>query len=293
MALQIYFADMLRIDWKFLGKFSLSENPFCVSCLMLLYDAMYFKLVSNLVETRFCMTAQIMNFECCALGGPEEEAKLLTRELSFFPQSSRQTMYMRSVYMAVHRSIGEVFLYFIAQSSLVLYYFYELNALSGEKTMIDVIFSRWAVAVMISFISQDGEAGAKYDEQFWSYLLRQYPATEPWLNVFNTTHHSGSLPGITYGVIWRLRQGMCLMVNLVFRNIIIGTAPIWLATSEPLDFVKDCMAIFFVIALDDLDPREFWTELFKVYQREQKIEAAYKYYQKQTVTPTDAINPPS
>eukprot|EP00418_Pyrodinium_bahamense_P067452 CAMPEP_0179085796 /NCGR_PEP_ID=MMETSP0796-20121207/38877_1 /TAXON_ID=73915 /ORGANISM="Pyrodinium bahamense, Strain pbaha01" /LENGTH=117 /DNA_ID=CAMNT_0020783243 /DNA_START=199 /DNA_END=552 /DNA_ORIENTATION=- len=46
---------------------------------------------------------------------------------------------------------------------------------------------------------------------------------------------------------------MSLFINLIFRQIIVCSAPVLLGVEEPLDFIKDCLALFFITKLDDLD----------------------------------------
>merc|ERR1711920_268964 len=55
---------------------------------------------------------------------------------------------------------------------------------------------------------------------------------------------------------WRMRQMMDFIVNSGAYNIIMFTFPIMLSVEEPLDFVKDCMCIFFMTNLDDVDDDE-------------------------------------
>merc|ERR1712151_52246 len=50
-----------------------------------------------------------------------------------------------------------------------------------------------------------------------------------------------------------LRQCMDFGVNAVVRSIVLHTFPILLSVEDPLDFVKDCTAVFFITTLDDLD----------------------------------------
>merc|ERR1712039_979599 len=53
------------------------------------------------------------------------------------------------------------------------------------------------------------------------------------------------------GCSFRLRQTMDKFINSIAYNVIMFTFPIMLCVEGPLDFVKDCTAIFFLTTLDD------------------------------------------
>merc|ERR1712136_491690 len=53
------------------------------------------------------------------------------------------------------------------------------------------------------------------------------------------------------------------MGNAVIRETLKFTTPILVNSEEPLDFVKDCMAIFFLTQLDDLT-EEFSLSIFEL-----------------------------
>jgi len=67
---------------------------------------------------------------------------------------------------------------------------------------------------------------------------------------------------------WYIRLGFDFMINSLVRKVVLLTAPIIFCTEEPLDFIKDCLAVFFISTLDDTSPGSSPTdkneEIFKV-----------------------------
>jgi len=65
------------------------------------------------------------------------------------------------------------------------------------------------------------------------------------------------LTSFTYSMpLWiefHLRRCMDMFINLFMRQLVVFTFPIMLSVEGPLDFVKDCTAIWFITTLDDLD----------------------------------------
>jgi len=61
---------------------------------------------------------------------------------------------------------------------------------------------------------------------------------------------------IPYNTAWWLRSWMDFLINGVARDIILFTFPLLICVEGPLDFVKDCTAIFFLTQLDDIDESE-------------------------------------
>merc|ERR1711972_472187 len=51
---------------------------------------------------------------------------------------------------------------------------------------------------------------------------------------------------------WKFRRALDWSVNSVCRMTVLYTFPIMLCVEDPLDFVKDCTAVYFICTLDDL-----------------------------------------
>merc|ERR1712217_44984 len=53
-----------------------------------------------------------------------------------------------------------------------------------------------------------------------------------------------------------MRMWMDYVVNGLARTIVLFTFPLLISTEGPLDFVKDCTAVFFLTQLDDIDAND-------------------------------------
>uniref|UniRef100_A0A7S1EXT2 Uncharacterized protein n=1 Tax=Noctiluca scintillans TaxID=2966 RepID=A0A7S1EXT2_NOCSC len=124
---------------------------------------------------------------------------------------------------------------------------------------------------MIQLFSANGQLGRSYYPAWWNALaklddeFRMSGDGSVWDQLkqmfgFLPTHQRklGHLKHrvlgvkVPYNVDWTTRRGMDWFVNSVIRETIKFTTPILVNSEEPLDFVKDCMAIFFLTQLDDL-----------------------------------------
>mmetsp|Transcript_52374 Transcript_52374/g.103952 ORF Transcript_52374/g.103952 Transcript_52374/m.103952 type:complete len:98 (+) Transcript_52374:2-295(+) len=57
----------------------------------------------------------------------------------------------------------------------------------------------------------------------------------------------------------RVRMCMTLIINLYIRRIIISTAPVFLSAIDvPAEFLKDCLAVFFIVKLHELPAPVNW-----------------------------------
>merc|ERR1712110_1374891 len=72
-------------------------------------------------------------------------------------------------------------------------------------------------------------------------------------------------------VVLRLRYMFDLTVNGIVRPIIMAVAPIMLSTEEPLDFIKDALALFFITQLDDFDDAKTPCQCVKTMEEEDKL----------------------
>merc|ERR1712062_858008 len=98
----------------------------------------------------------------------------------------------------------------------------------------------------------------KFKFHFWflAVLMANFAAKENACEAFKLERwrsvHNQMLQQEYSEGFWRLRMFMDWMVNGFGRKLVLGTTPILLCNDKPLDFIKDCMAIWFVFMLDDL-----------------------------------------
>merc|ERR1712032_1386950 len=156
-------------------------------------------------------------------------------------------------------------LYFIAQVGLMGYYMFSLNSDPDTHNVESVSFLKWFFAVVLTIIAGEDEVGAPFNQEFWDHLCEQKIA---------------SLKRPVFGCLWqterryefRCRMVLSFIVNRIFRGIILGTGPILLCVCGPMDFIKDCLAIFFITKLDDLDDHQDLQEVIEAFKIRESIE---------------------
>mmetsp|Transcript_83479 Transcript_83479/g.145114 ORF Transcript_83479/g.145114 Transcript_83479/m.145114 type:complete len:418 (-) Transcript_83479:142-1395(-) len=155
-----------------------------------------------------------------------------------------------------------------AQMGLIMYYVFELNGLNTQEDDDDNVYLRmidpdcpslvkWLLAVVITEIVQDDDTGKKFGDEswlFWTKVEEQFYRNHETREADECSlHHAkdGSfLP------LWTHLYARCLMdmlINSMMFTMIMTTAPIMLSVEQPLDYVKDVTAVFFILKLDDID----------------------------------------
>lgn len=156
-----------------------------------------------------------------------------------------------SKYMDLTYPIRRLFPMFIIQGALLLLYVDNLNSDDDTKDIEKVKFSYWIVGVLLQLYAGDRQLGDAYNKNYWDALDKSVLKDQKHC-VFNTC-------SLTYGTEWDMRNFMDFTINSVCRLIIMFTFPIMLCVEEPLDFVKDCTAVFFMTTLDDLELDDYKT----------------------------------
>jgi len=184
-----------------------------------------------------------------------------------------------SKYMHIALPIRKVFPVFLAQMALMLFYMFYLNTDPDTHDRTKVSYGYWVVGILLQLYAGEQQLGDPYDAYYWKNLFEQGDTTLPkpeeedeakYLeddgldfshggatfnaknDVQNKSHKVFFFIPAPFWLEWKLRQGMDLLINRLFRSIIIYTFPIMLCVEGPLDFVKDCTAIWFITTLDDL-----------------------------------------
>lgn len=155
-----------------------------------------------------------------------------------------------SFYMDLTKPLHRVLPYFVIQLLLLSFYISELHADDAEiKTENESTeFGYWIVGVMIQLFAGDFQFGSPYNRAFWNKVLTDDRTQDIRYEMYYLLDR---IP-ISYGTGWLLRSYMDWIVNHVAKHIIMFTFPIFLSNEGPLDFVKDCTAIFFLTSLDDI-----------------------------------------
>mmetsp|Transcript_36290 Transcript_36290/g.115476 ORF Transcript_36290/g.115476 Transcript_36290/m.115476 type:complete len:443 (-) Transcript_36290:104-1432(-) len=156
-----------------------------------------------------------------------------------------------SMYMDLTVGFHSILPIFVIQLALVAFYINELNdPKSDTKDASNAQYGYWLVAVIIQLYASEQQLGTAWNRKYWKKVLTFDPRQ-------TTTHvakQTLSLYGkveTTYRTEWTMRSYMDYAVNSLARDLIMFTFPIMLCVEGPLDFVKDCTAVFFMTTLDD------------------------------------------
>lgn len=160
--------------------------------------------------------------------------------------------FVHSVYMDVTGSgLDRCLLCFIGQMALFNYYIFEMSAEDPDRDSVgeltrncsNVGLVKWFCAIAIGEIAVEDEL-VDFKWTFWPLVIATWQKhkfkDEPWLN------HGLAKPYIF------LRAFLSFTTNAVARAALLGTGPILLSVEEPLEYIKDAAAIFFIIQLDGL-----------------------------------------
>ena len=184
-----------------------------------------------------------------------------------------------STYQDLTRDFSKVLGLFIMQAGLFTLYVKHMNAPDApSKDRNQVNFFYWCLGVLIQLFSSNAQLGRSYNPEWWSALaeidsedhmssgwdqLRQMFCLMPHARELGRRKHRVLCVRVPYSVDWTTRRGMDWFVNAVIRETLKFTTPILVNSEEPLNFVKDCMAIFFLTQLDDLT-EEFSLSIFEL-----------------------------
>eukprot|EP00812_Abedinium_dasypus_P009333 NODE_3029_length_840_cov_299.026752.p1 GENE.NODE_3029_length_840_cov_299.026752~~NODE_3029_length_840_cov_299.026752.p1 ORF type:complete len:257 (+),score=79.76 NODE_3029_length_840_cov_299.026752:3-773(+) len=147
-----------------------------------------------------------------------------------------------------------------------------------------VKYGFWFIAIMLQLFAADSQLGNSTNFRWWGHLLGwDEPPKEVQgggemekmhvdvvkqrradLETIRRLTRSRLGPPTTYKLVWWMRFLCDWAVNGMAKQLVLCIFPIMLCVEEPLDFVKDCTALFFMTMLDDLSPARTWNQLMVV-----------------------------
>jgi len=200
------------------------ENPFSISSFILCVEAIIFRVMDWLN---------------------------VKRDMKKNPKKYEQISDLQALnrYQLLSTNFMNVFLLFVSQGTLGLFYVYALN---GRKGKWDHSSGwRWFIGFLVCNLAGEDEAGASFAYPFW-LKLQNAATTNPKMQG-KKSRICGCIH-MKYEHEIKCRMVMSMVVNMFIHRIIFCTAPILMSVADkPLDFIKDCLAVFFITKLDDLD----------------------------------------
>jgi hypothetical protein len=143
-----------------------------------------------------------------------------------------------------------LYVLFLVQFSLLCFYVLNLHE-SGEKYTRNGSVScfKWLIGVGVVIVAGDGEMGQRFNAALWFRLhhevLKKYKLERDRLHC---------RCGKGYDLLWDIRRRASLswMINSAGLTFLRRTFPVILSNADPWSFIMDCMAIFFIVKLDDI-----------------------------------------
>lgn len=225
------------------------DKPFTTSCVVLCVESSLYRLVEYFLHRKL----RAVEYE-------SRQLDKLKRKYTYTLQDEALRKYpVVNRYQLLSAPFSSTFFLFVCQLTLGLFYIYSLNNRRGGWQ--DVSGWRWFVGLCLCNLAGEEEVGSSFQMTFWLKLLDKGDLTNKWTRIFFVVPVKWR-----YVITFRMIMSMC--VNMFIRRIIFCTAPVLLGVvDEPLDFIKDCLAVFFITKLDDLDDAiEFSKDLDKVEQ---------------------------
>jgi len=160
-------------------------------------------------------------------------------------------------YQMMSTTLPSVFSLFVCQLVLVLFYSWWINNRTESIGWAHGSGLQWFVGALLCNITN--QTGTDFDFSFWWKLIRNNKEMKGHWDDDEEDLASGRMMvmgsvRVSYRAQAIFRMLMDFIVNLFIRGIVLFTAPIIMGVSnDSLEFIKDCLAVFFITKLDDLN----------------------------------------
>lgn len=155
-------------------------------------------------------------------------------------------------------STGATALVFLAQFGLFLLFVMYLNEDEQSHDPCNVVIFQWLIGVLLTNIAGADETGVPFNYLIWKKIYYDWERSSR--SIEQSIPHELKKPRL---VEFGFRVAFDFVVNSFCREVLLGLAPVVLSVSDRWDFVKDCLAIFFISRLDDLDDHKSLDESIK------------------------------
>jgi len=225
-------------------------NPFTCSCILLVLECTVRRLMDALRRKR---NTYALAPRGDATNGAERK------------EDGENERTISNQYEDLTTPFTKILLLFTCQATLGFYYVYELNHRSSDNKLEGISPWRWFIGVCLCTIAGESELGSAFEADYWFFLLNQKELIDKQRRIYGCIT-------VTYRAEVWIRAVMSLIVNMIIRRIILGTAPIFLGVESPMDFIKDCLAVFFITKLDDMEQTFLFEDMKAQLDKEEVIE---------------------
>merc|ERR1711920_144582 len=132
---------------------------------------------------------------------------------------------------------------FVAQFALFSIFVLEMNGDVKTHERCNMNVFHWLAAVLVTNVAGLQESGDSFKKEVWDELWEQRGTSE---NAEKVREHP---------VQYWTRLFYAGTINGFCRELLLCLAPVALSVVDRDDLVKDCLAIFFISKIDDIDPK--------------------------------------
>lgn len=127
-----------------------------------------------------------------------------------------------------------VFLKLVTQSGLFFLYCLVMNQ-GSESIKRDCQALMWMLGVLVMYTAGEAQSGNQCDLESWHKI-----------------HYSLESDACKAGkAALLIRMFADWIVNSIYRQVLLSTTPMLLSSEGPMDFIKDVLAVIFIVTLDD------------------------------------------
>eukprot|EP00928_Gymnodinium_smaydae_P079477 TRINITY_DN63393_c0_g1_i1.p1 TRINITY_DN63393_c0_g1~~TRINITY_DN63393_c0_g1_i1.p1 ORF type:complete len:348 (-),score=71.62 TRINITY_DN63393_c0_g1_i1:157-1200(-) len=259
-----------------------SKYPFVLSCFLVFLD----QVVMQNVVMRYLEAVDIEAPLPFGLTFSTAKMKQALHDENKADQDEDSIKVVKNKYMDPSVESRRIALLFIGQLGLMCYFIYTLNDDDDSHDINKINFVKWSLALILTMCVDDDEAGAAYVKSYWVPDRDVFneselpeiclPEHEIAKRLADKDRELFCCMTIKHKTDWAFRRIMDALINVLFRTTIMATAPMLLCTEEPIDFIKDCLALFFISKLDDLDDSRKLDEALKECEKQASVLAMSK-----------------
>jgi hypothetical protein len=151
---------------------------------------------------------------------------------------------------------------FVGQFALFFFFVLELNGDGKTHEACSMNVFHWLTAVIVTNVAGLGESGVGFHASVWHELWKQrasYPVRSRYF-------------GEPYSEQYCSRCFYAVTINGFCREVLLCLAPVALSVVDRGDLVKDCLAIFFICKMDDLDQPKTISKVLEDWEKEVQAE---------------------
>jgi hypothetical protein len=132
---------------------------------------------------------------------------------------------------------------FVAQIGLFFIFVLDMNGDAKTHERCNMNVFHWLIAVLVTNVAGLGESGEGFHKAVWDKMWERPPAIQ------------GAEKVRLHSVQFWTRFFYAGTINGFCRELLLCLAPVALSVADRDELIKDCLAIFFISKMDDIEPK--------------------------------------